>query len=183
MTLYYKIMKLTFLTLAILIAVPMFTFAQRDTQFIQISGQASVPLGNLADIIKPGFGGAAKGVYGFSDKPQSFTLEAGYNQFGVKNIPSGASAHYSSVPVYGGYRANLSGVVLEGQAGVAFNHIAGSGPGGNASANQTAFGWAFSAAYLYRSFELGLRYQRSEGAKDATVISFLGVRLGYNISL
>ena len=176
-------MKRIILILAVFAALPFVASAQKGTNAIQISGQAAIPVGDLADIVKTGFGGAAKGIYGFSSKPQSFTLEAGYNQFAVKNLPSSASAHYSAIPVYVGYRANLSGVVLESQAGLSFNRIAGSGPGGTASANESVFGWALSASYLYRSVELGVRYQSSEGAKDANVIRFVGVRLGYNFGL
>jgi len=176
-------MKRIIIILAIMTSVPFCVFSQKGIKYIQVSGQAAIPVSDLTDIVKTGFGFAGKGIYGFSLKPQAFTLEGGYNRFAVKDLPSDASAHYSAIPVYAGYRANLSNVVLESQAGVSFNRIAGSSQAGSASANQTAFGWALSAAYLYKSFELGIRYQSSEGSKDVSVIRFLGVRLGYNISL
>lgn len=83
---------------------------------MQVKGQAAIPTGRLADIVKTGFGGSVKGLYGIGKLPQHLALEAGYNRFAVKDLPSGASAHYSAVPVYLGYRANLSGFLLESQS-------------------------------------------------------------------
>ncbi|WP_316814433.1 outer membrane beta-barrel protein, partial [Pedobacter heparinus] len=143
----------------------------------------AIPTGRLADIVKTGFGGSAKGMYGIGKLPQYLTIEAGYNRFAVKDLPSDASAHYSAVPVYLGYRANLSGVLLESQAGLSFNRIAGSGPGGTASAKQTAFAWSLGAGYVYKSVEIGIRYQSSEKGDDAQAVRFVGVRLGYNFGL
>lgn len=176
-------MKHIIFTLAIFALAPFTAFSQKGTNAIQISGQAAIPLGDLNKIVKTGFGGAVKGIYGITNKPQSLTLEAGYDQFSVKNLPSIVSGHYSAIPVYAGYRANLSGLILESQAGLSFNRIAASGNNASASANQTAFGWALSAGYLYRSIELGIKYQSSEGSKDTTPIRFLGIRLGYNFEL
>lgn len=162
---------------------PLCSLAQQGTNQIQIAGQASIPTGDLADIVKTGFGGSVKGMYGITRKPQSLTFEAGYNRFSVKDLPSSASAHYSAIPLYAGYRANLGGIILESQAGVSFNRIAGSGPAGNASDTQTAFGWALSAGYVFRSVELGVKYQSSEADNDTFAIRFVGIRLGYNFGL
>jgi hypothetical protein len=157
--------------------------AQKGMNGIQIAGQASIPTGRLSDVVNTGFGASAKGMYGFSKIAQFVTLEAGYNRFSVKNLPSSVSANYSAIPVYTGYRANLGGIVLEGQAGVSFNHVEGSGPSGTVSSNQTAFGWAISAGYAYRNIELDLKYQNSESDNDTYVIRFVGIRLGYNFGL
>ncbi|WP_316792151.1 outer membrane beta-barrel protein [Pedobacter frigoris] len=162
---------------------PFFTFAQKGSHYLQVSGQAAIPTASLADIVKTGFGGSVKGMYGIGVFPQHLTLEAGYNRFAVKDLPSSASAHYSAIPVYLGYRANLSGFILESQAGLSFNRIAGSGSGGSASANQTAFGWSLGAGYTYKSVELGVRYQSSEKGDDVQEIRYVGIRLGYNFSL
>jgi opacity protein-like surface antigen len=162
---------------------PFITFAQKGSHYLQVSGQAAIPTGRLADIVKTGFGASAKGMYGIGKLPQHLTLEAGYNRFAVKDLPSDASAHYSAIPVYLGYRANLSGVLLESQAGLSFNRIAGSGPGGTASASQTAFGWSLGAGYVFNSVELGVRYQSSEKGDDVQKVRFIGIRLGYNFGL
>jgi len=176
-------MNRNFFALVCLIIFPLVTMAQKGSNFVQVAGQLAIPTGNLSDIVKTGFGGSVKGIYGFSAKPQSVTLEAGYNRFGVKDLPAVASGHYSALPVYAGYRANLSGVVLETQAGVSFNRVAVSAPGISGSDTQTAFGWALSAGYEFKNAELGVRYQSSEGSKDTTVIRFLGIRLAYNFAL
>lgn len=176
-------MKQIILTFAIFAILPFAAFSQKGKNAIQVSGQAAIPTGDFSDVVNTGFGGSVKGIYGISNKPQFLTVEAGYNRFGVKNLPSGASANYSAIPVYGGYRANLSGVILESQAGVSFNRVAASGSGSSASANQTAFGWALSAGYQYKDIELSVRYQSSEGSDDTQPIRFVGIRLGYNFGL
>jgi hypothetical protein len=176
-------MNRNFLILTLFLVFPLITLAQKGNNLIQVGGQAAIPTSDLSDIVNTGFGGTVKGMYGFSAKPQFFTLEAGYNRFGVKNLPSGASAHYSALPIYAGYRANLGGIILESQVGASFNRIAGSGSGGTASANQTAFGWALGAGYAYKAIELGVRYQSSEADNDELVIRFIGIHLGYNFSL
>lgn len=176
-------MKKIFFTFAICAILPFAAFSQKGKNAIQVSGQAAIATGDLSDVVKTGFGTAVKGMYGIGKNPQSLTVETGYNRFGVKNLPSGASGNYSAIPLYGGYRANLSGVIVESQAGVSFNHIAASGAGGSASANQTAFAWALSAGYQYKDIELSVRYQSSEGSDDTQPIRFVGIRLGYNFGL
>lgn len=158
-------------------------FAQKGTKMLQLSGQAAIPTGKLSDIVNVGYGAALKGILGVGKTNQQITLEAGYNRFNVKNLPSTLDASYSSVPIYLGYRANLGGIIIEGQSGLALNHIEGSGPGGKVSENQTAFGWALGAGYMYRSVELDIRYQNSEAGSDTNVIRFVGIRLAYNFSL
>ncbi|TDQ11251.1 porin family protein [Pedobacter metabolipauper] len=176
-------MKQILVILTLFLIFPLVTLAQKGSNFLQLSGQAAIPTSDLSDVVKTGFGGALKGMYGFSSKPQYLTIEAGYNRFAVKGLSSSTSAHYSALPVYAGYRANLSGVILETQAGVSFNRIAGSGLGGSASANQTAFGWALTAGYIFKDLELDVRYQSSEGDDDTYIIRFVGIRLGYNFAL
>lgn len=176
-------MKKTKLLLITFAMLPLFTFAQRGSHYLQVSGQAAIPTSELSDIVKTGAGASVKGMYGIGTLPQHLTLEAGYNRFAVKDLPSDASAHYSALPLYVGYRANLSGVLIEPQVGVSFNRIAGSGPGGTASAKQTALGWSLGAGYVFRSVELGVRYQSSEKGDDIQKIRFVGIRLAYNLAI
>ncbi|WP_175632405.1 outer membrane beta-barrel protein [Pedobacter ghigonis] len=157
--------------------------AQKGNNGLQLSVQGAIPTGKLANVVNIGFGTALKGLYGFGKTPQHLTLEAGYNRFEVKNIPATSDAYYSSIPLYVGYHARLGRIILEGQAGTAFNHVEGSGSSGKVSSNQTAFGWALGAGYVYNGFELGVRYQNSEADTDTYVIRFLGIRLAYNFTL
>ncbi|ETZ23056.1 outer membrane beta-barrel protein [Pedobacter sp. V48] len=176
-------MNRNFSALAILIIFPFVTMAQKGSNFLQVAGQATLPTGNFSDVVKTGFGGSVKGIYGFSTKPQAITLEAGYNSFAVKNLPAVASGDYSLLPVYAGYRADLSGLILESQAGVSFNRVALSVPGESHSDTQTAFGWALSAGYAFKNVEFSLRYQHSEGSGDYNAIRVVGIRLGYKFGL
>ena len=169
------------------IVFPLFALGQKNTNYLKVAGQVAIPLGNLSDIVNTGFGGSVKGIFGFSKLPQYFTVEAGYNRFGIKNAPIGSSSsfsgNYAAIPIYGGYRARMDKLVFDAQAGVSFNRIAASSNGGSASDSQTAFGWAFGASYDFKGAEIGLRYQSSEASNDTFIIRFLGIRLGYNFSL
>lgn len=171
------------LLLLVLFASPLFGFAQKNKNFLKVSGQIAIPTGNLSDILNIGYGGAVKGIFGFSKQPQYFTAEAGYNRFGVKDLPSGSSGNFSSIPLYVGYRAKLGGLIFDAQTGASFNRIAASGPGVTASDTETAFAWAVGASYEYKKVELGLRFQSAEGSKDTFTLRFIGVRLGYNFPL
>lgn len=158
-------------------------FAQKGTNVLQASGTVAIPTGKLSEVVKVGYGGALKGMYGLGKADQQITLEAGYNRFSAKNLPATVSATYSTVPIYLGYRAKLGSIIIEGQSGLALNRVEGSGPAGKVSENQTAFGWALGAGYVYRSLELDVRYQNSEAGSDTYVIRFVGIRLAYNFAL
>ena len=157
--------------------------AQKGNNLLQLSGTVAIPTGELSNVVDVGYGGAIKGLYGVGQQAQQITLEAGYNRFSVKNLPSSVQANYSTVPIYLGYRAKLGRIIIEGQSGLAFNHIEASGPSGTVGSNQTAFGWALAAGYAFRAVELDLRYQNSESGSDTYVIRFVGIRLAYNFSL
>jgi len=157
--------------------------AQKGNNLLQLSGTVAIPTGELSNVVDVGYGGAIKGLYGVGQQAQQITLEAGYNRFSVKNLPSSVQANYSTVPIYLGYRAKLGRIIIEGQSGLGFNHIEASGPSGTVGSNQTAFGWALAAGYAFRAVELDLRYQNSESGSDTYVIRFVGIRLAYNFSL
>jgi len=182
-TLYLQLMNRNFLTLVFLIIFPFVTMAQKGSNFLQVGGQAAVPVGNFSDVAKSGFGGSVKGIYGLSAKPQSVTLEAGYNRFALKDLPGVPSGYYSILPVYAGYRANLSGFILELQAGVSFNRGALSAPGLPDRDTQTVFGWAHSVGYAFKNIELSIRYQHAETSKDYNAIRFISFRLANNFGL
>jgi hypothetical protein len=180
-------MRLKFLKynglMMILLFISYKSWSQKGVNIIQPSIQLNIPTGNLADNVNVGYGAGIKGMLGVGKVPQHLTLEVGYNRFGVKNLPSSVDANYSSIPAYFGYRARLGGLIIESQAGVAFNHIEASGPLGTVSSNQTSFGWAISAGYVYRNVELDVKYQNSESENDTYAIRFVGIRLAYNFSI
>ncbi|MFC1226203.1 hypothetical protein ACFE6N_20535 [Pedobacter sp. BG31] len=173
-------------TLTIILILMVFgyhSFAQKGVKMLQPSGSLAIPTGKLSDEVNLGYGVALKGIWGVGKADQQITLEAGYNRFNVKNLPTSIEANYATVPVYLGYRAKMGAIIIEGQSGVAFNHVKGTGPSGKASGNQTAFGWALSVGYAFRDLELDVRYQNSESGTDTYVIRFVGIRAAYNFSL
>jgi len=66
--------------------------------------------------------------------------------------------------MYLGYRAKLGRIIIEGQSGLAFNHIEASGPSGTVGSNQTAFGWALAAGLPFGqlSWTSGIRIQNQD---------------------
>ena len=157
--------------------------AQKGNNGIQVGARAVFPTEKLAKIANTGYGATLKGMYGIGANPQQVTLEIGYNRFGIKDLPSSVNAHYAAIPIYTGYRYTFGSVIIDTQAGVSFNSVKGSGPGGTASGHQTAFGWAIGAGYIYKKVELGVKYQSSDVNDDLYDIKFVAVRLGYNFSL
>jgi len=157
--------------------------AQKGNNMLQVSGQLAIPTSDLADVVKLGFGASAKGMYGFGLKKQQVTLEAGYNRFSVKNLPSGIDAHYSAIPIYTGYRYTLGNFNLEPQAGISINRVAGSAGSMSASDSKTNFGWATSVGYSFNNLELGVKYQSSDVKDSDESLTFVGIRLSYNFAL
>lgn len=177
-------MKKIILSTGIILCSIVFVNAQKGSNIIQVSGQVGLPVGDLADVAKVGYGGAVKGMYGFGAKEQHVTLEAGYNYFPVKDLPDGVSANYSAIPIYTGYRYSFSNFHFESQAGISINKITGTVDGkGSKSETMTNFAWALGASYTYNNIELGVRYQSSETKKEKEDITFIGIRLAYNFTL
>jgi hypothetical protein len=157
--------------------------AQDDSDYIlQLSGQASLPVGELSRVSKGGFGGALKGLYDL-DVDQMVTLEGGYNYFKVKNLPTGISAYYSAIPIYAGYRFSIRKIHLEPQAGISINRVAGSTGAATSSQTSTKFGFAGEVSYSISNFEIGVKYQSSQTTNKDEEISFVGFRLSYNLEL
>lgn len=160
--------------------------AQKGTNGIQVGARVVFPTEKLNKVANTGFGGSLKGIYGVGGKssPHQVTLEAGYNRFGLKDLPEGASGFYSAIPIYTGYRYLFGKIIFDTQAGVSFNKISGqSAAGVKASGNQTAFGWAVGVGYSIKQIELGVKYQSSDVNDDIYDIKFVGLRLGYNFAL
>nr|WP_121271671.1 outer membrane beta-barrel protein [Pedobacter schmidteae] len=171
------------LSLTVLVGLTISAYAQKGKNEVQLSGQVGFPTGQLADVAKTGYGFAAKGMYGFSLRKQQVTLEAGYNRFQVDVLPGGIDGYYSAIPIYTGYRYTIGGFHLEPQAGISINRVAGSSGAASASSTKTNFAWATSVSYSLKSVELGLRYQSSEMKDSEEGLTFVGIRLAYNLSL
>lgn len=157
--------------------------AQKGNNGIQVGARMAIPTERLAEVANVGYGATVKGMYGIGASPHQVTLEVGYNRFGLKNLPASVSGHYAAIPIYTGYRYTFGSVIVDTQAGLSINSIKGSGPSGTASGNQTAFGWAIGAGYLYKKMEIGVKYQSSDIKDDTYDIKFVAIRLGYNFSL
>ena len=159
--------------------------AQKYKQQLQVGGSLNIPTINLSNITNLGYGGYAKGMFGFSRYNQQITLEAGYNTFPVdKDLTGGFRSHYSMLPVYLGYRYLFPiGITLESQAGISFNKLkVGSGSAFVAD-KTTSFALALGAGYQLRNIELGIKYQLTNVKNSDDDITFFTVRLGYNFLL
>jgi len=174
----------------LLLTVSIFTFslanAQKGTNGIQVGARVAFPTEKLNKIANTGFGGSLKGMYGIGSKssPHQVTLEAGYNRFGLKDLPAGASGAYAAIPIYSGYRYLFGKVILDTQVGISINSVSEKNTAGvKYSDNQTAFGWSVGAGYLIKQIELGVKYQSSDMNDDIYDIKFVGLRVGYNFAL
>lgn len=174
----------------LLLTVSVFTFslanAQKGTNGIQVGARVAVPTEKLSKVANTGVGGTVKGYYGIGSKstPHQVTLEAGYNRFGLKDLPSGVSGYYSAIPLYTGYRYLFGKVILDTQVGFSINRAGGKNVAGEKfSDGETAFGWAIGAGYLIKQIELGVKYQSSHGDDAIYSLKFVGLRVGYNFAL
>ncbi|MBS1532848.1 MAG: hypothetical protein JSU01_21270 [Bacteroidetes bacterium] len=150
-------------------------YAQKGNNQIGIGGEINFPLGNgYNDIYNPGIGGNLKGLYGIGDAGQ-LTLTAGYNSFSGKSSSQFGDQTLSLIPIQAGYRYNLkSGLYGEGQAGLGILTTKVTGY----SASQTNFAGAINVGYLFKGFDIGVKYYT-----EFDVFSSFAVRLAYNIPL
>lgn len=176
-------MKKKALLTFILAVISVAAFAQQGNHITQISAQLALPTGDLSNVSNVGYGGAAKGMYGFSSLPQHITFEFGYNYFPVKDLPSDVSAYYSNIPLLLGYRYSFKNFHIESQAGISINRIEGTVSGINRSDSSSNFAFGLGISYSYKDVELGVKYQSSDTKNDNESISFVGIRLGYNFNL
>lgn len=158
--------------------------AQRGNNELKVSGQLSLPAGNLASLVKAGQGYSVKALWGLGKLPQQISLEVNNNFWDVKNkyVAQNISSYYSSWPIYFGYRRYyFKYFYTENQAGVAFNQfVAFRADSINASVQQSKTFLAFSSGlgYHYEFFDVGVRYQNSPVKNNAN-ISFWGFRVAF----
>jgi hypothetical protein len=158
--------------------------AQRGNNRLSVAADLSAPTGDFGEYSKMGFGGTVKALYGIGKSGQ-ITLTSGYTSISAKEIFKqllGADKITQSIiPVLAGYRHNIKGFYVEPQVG--YGLYASKIKGGMLDSKDSggAITWAAGVGYVYRSFELGARYQ--SGHKDGESNGLVGVRLGYNFSL
>ena len=178
-------MKNPTLKLCLIAVLVIFTFtasAQKGNNIFQPSVQLNIPTGDLADVAKTGYGVALKAMFGIGEATQFFTLEGGFNHFGVKDkfLTPGVDAEYRSIPFYAGYRYMVKQFSFETQAGVAVNTIYASNSFALASQTKTYFAWAAGLGYEIKQFEIFFRYQHSDVKDTSSNITFAALSLGYN---
>lgn len=154
--------------------------AQKGNNAISIGFDVSNYTGDYNDAYKTGFGGSVKGLYGIGSAGQ-ITLTSGYTFFKGKDMPEDYDATASIIPILAGYRHNLKGFYIEPQVGYGIYGMKMESPDGDFDDSEGAFTWAAGLGYTYKGFDLGARYQSAH--KDGNSSGFIGVRLGYNISL
>lgn len=160
--------------------------AQLAGTTLQLSGQASIPLGDFKSEVSPGYGANLRIMQKFESLKGYLSLEGGYSNFKLKFPPLGVKSHIYTIPVLLGYRYQFGGFSLEPQAGVSFNQAVASTRSNRVTANFTGFSWAAGVNYNIPQFthiEFGIRYQQTVPFKDGLNEGFLGLRLGYNLGL
>jgi len=176
-------MKRKFLLVLAVVALNSSLFAQSGKNFLQVSGQVSRPTSALLEVTNIGYGGALKWMHGFGENKQQATLEAGYNRFPVKKLPTGVSAHYGAIPIYVGYRYLANKISLEAQGGVSINRIVGRNSLLSISETKTNLGFGLGMGYLLNDFEIAARFQVTDARGTADDPTFLGIRIAYNFLL
>ncbi|TDO19978.1 outer membrane beta-barrel protein [Pedobacter duraquae] len=171
------------LLITTLLATSLYATAQKGLRQLQISAQIARPTSDLLTLTNIGYGAAVKGIYGFGEGPQQATLEAGYNRFPIKHLPDGVKVYYAATPVYAGYRYLINQFSLEGQAGISINTAYGSNSTMSLSKTSSDFGWALGVGYTIKGLEVALRYQVSDTRGVAEDLTFLGLRVAYNLKL
>ncbi len=168
-------MKKILLSLAVIVFVSNFCFAQTGNNQISLGAEVNFFASNgYSSIYNPGIGGNLKGLYGIGDASQ-LTLTGAYSSFSGKSSSTFGDQTLSLLPILAGYRYNLkSGIYGEAQAGLAILTTKVTG----ASYSQTNFGGAINIGYVIHGFDVSARYYT-----EGDVLSTFAIRLAYNFSL
>jgi hypothetical protein len=171
-------MRKVLFSLAVAFIVSFAARAQSGTIKIGIGGEAALPTGDAASMVKTGIGGSAKALFGIGNAGQiSFTT--GYNTFSGKDLPKGDKATLSMIPFMAGYRQNFGGFYVEPQAGIGMMKAKETYEGESKTNSATRFTWAAGIGYIISNVDLGIRYQSYES--EGGHFGFAGVKLAYNI--
>jgi hypothetical protein len=168
-------MKRNLLSLALMIFVVNYCFAQKGNNQISLGAEVNFLASNgYSSIYHPGFGGGVKGLYGIGDAGQ-LSLSATYSAFGGKSSSPYGDQTLTLLPILAGYRYNLKGgLYFEGQVGLAILTTKASG----FSFSQTNFAAAANIGYTIHGFDISARYYT-----EGDVVSSFAVRLAYNFNL
>jgi len=152
-----------------------FCYGQTGNNQVSVGAETNFFLSNgFSDIYNPGIGGNVKGLYGIGDASQ-LTLTSGYTWYGGKSSSQFGDQTLSLIPILAGYRYNLKSAFYgEGQAGLGI--LTTKIPG--FSFSQTNFAAAINVGYVYKGFDVSVRYYT-----EGDVVSLAAIRLAYNFSL
>ena len=175
-------MKKVFVTFFAMTAIAVVSFAQQGSLKFSPAVEVAFPTGDAGETSKLGLGITLKGLYGISD--------AGQVTFTTGMLVSGAKSDFKDllgadritstmIPLLAGYRHNFSGFFAEPQIGYGIYGVKVKGGDYDSKDSQGAFTWALNAGYIFKSFEVGVRFQNMH--KDGASSGFFGVRLGYVI--
>ncbi len=173
-------MRKILFSLATCIIVSLAAHAQSGTTKIGIGAELGAPIGNAKDVLKMGFGGSAKALFGIGNAGQ-ITLTSGYSTFSAKGLDDGEKASLSIIPLIAGYRQNFNGFYVEPQAGAGLILEKDENGYGSEKGSTTRFTWAVGAGYVISNVDVGVRYQRSEA--NGGNFSYVGIKVAYNIPL
>jgi len=174
-------MKKVFLAICIA-AISATGYSQSGKNQIGVGADLGIPVGDFGDVVKTGFGGYAKGLFGIGEGGQ-ITFTTGYSSFKAKGSTSEESATLNIIPLLAGYRHNFSGFYAEPQIGY---NIFGAKYKGTISGSDSegGFAWAVGFGYVVSNVDFGVRYQGGKPSGDGNSDwSFVGIHVGYNFSL
>lgn len=169
----------------LLVAIVAFSFnfaiAQSGNNQLGIGVDVNIPLGDFGDVMKTGFGGTAKFLYGIGTSGQ-LTLTSGYTVFKPKEELNGYDISTSIIPILAGYRHNFSGFYVEPQVGYGIYGSKVTYLGNEETDSQGAFTWAAGLGYaMAKGLDLGVRYQSA--SKDGENTDLFGISARWNFSL
>lgn len=160
------------------------TLAQKGSFKLGVGAEVLLPNGDFNTFSKTGIGGSVKAMYGITKNGQ-ITLTSGYQAFGAKDLfkdlLSADKITSSFIPVFAGYRHSFKGLYLEPQVGYSIFKSKIKGGDFESSNSEGSFAWAAGIGYVFRGFDVGIRYQSAEN--DGSSVALIGIRVGYNISL
>lgn len=170
-------MKKVFLVLSVITLTITSLKAQNGTSTpinFSIGLEASLPIGDFADLYGFGIGGSLQGEYKPSDD-LGLTLNAGYINYSGKKITFGGvtidAGNFGIVPVLAGVKYYFSPKVYgHGQLGAGFGTSSGAG---------TSFAYTPGVGFiLSKNIDLLVKYVAY--SKNKETLSSIGARLAYN---
>jgi hypothetical protein len=177
-------MKKVFFAFFSLVALSATSLAQKGNNQISPAAELAIFTGDASETSSIGAGVTVKGLYGVGEAGQiSFTtgvLRAGAKK-DFKDLLGADKVNSTMIPLLAGYRHHFNGFYAEPQIGYGIYSAKIKGGEYASSDSEGAFTWAAGIGYIYKSFEIGARYQSMH--KDGSSSGFVGVRVGYNFAI